>query len=165
MECSTDARRIKAASFSICLSLDTVLISSETRPPRIKSSRFGVPSLIFFAVLTVRPFASKNLAVPEVACRLKPKAAKSRMIGSASALSGSASVTRSAAPLPPAGTSMPDATMALYKAREKSVSMPKISPVDFISGPKLMSTSVSFENENTGAFTAMFGWSGCRPLA
>ncbi len=29
-----------------------------------------------------------------------------------------------------------------------------ISPVDFISGPRLMSTSVSLAKENTGAFTA-----------
>ena len=47
--------------------------------------------------------------------------------------------------------------MALYSAREKSVSIPRTSPVLFISGPKLMSTSVSLANENTGAFTAMLG--------
>ena len=90
--------------------------------------------------------------------------AKSWIIGRASSLSGSARVTSSAAPLPPAGTSIPEATIALYSAREKSVSIPRTSPVLFISGPKLISTSVSLANENTGALTAMLGWFGCRPL-
>ena len=32
--------------------------------------------------------------------------------------------------------------------------MPSTSPVDFISGPRWVSTSVSFSKENTGTFTA-----------
>ena len=49
------------------------------------------------------------------------------------------------------------------RAREVGVDA-KISPVDFISGPRLMSTPVSLEKEKTGALTAMFGWFGCRAV-
>ena len=42
--------------------------------------------------------------------------------------------------------------------------MPMTSPVDFISGPSAVSTSMSFTVENTGAFTATSGRAGTSPL-
>ena len=41
--------------------------------------------------------------------------------------------------------------------------MPITSPVDFISGPRYVSTPISFDIENTGAFTATSGWRGQSP--
>ena len=38
------------------------------------------------------------------------------------------------------------------------------SPVDFISGPKAISTKPILEKENTGAFTATCGRAGTRPV-
>ena len=35
--------------------------------------------------------------------------------------------------------------------------MPRTSPVDFISGPRIEFASFSFSNENTGTFTAQYG--------
>ena len=51
------------------------------------------------------------------------------------------------------GIFIPAATNALYKAFSNVLSFPIASPVDFISGPKEISTLRNFENENTGAFT------------
>ena len=48
---------------------------------------------------------------------------------------------------------IPEATKALYNAFSKLTSLPKASPVDFISGPKTVSTLRNFANENTGALT------------
>ena len=51
------------------------------------------------------------------------------------------------------GTLTPLATNALYNAFSKFTSLPKASPVDFISGPNTVSTLRNFANENTGALT------------
>ena len=50
--------------------------------------------------------------------------------------------------------SIPAASSALATAPRKSISMPMTSPVDFISGPRYVSTPASLDIENTGAFTA-----------
>ena len=44
--------------------------------------------------------------------------------------------------------------IAFASADGKSISMPIASPVDFISGPRYVSTPISFDIENTGALTA-----------
>ena len=41
---------------------------------------------------------------------------------------------------------------------------PSTSPVDFISGPRCVSTSTSFSEENTGTFTATYGEMGYNPV-
>ncbi|CJC08801.1 Uncharacterised protein [Streptococcus pneumoniae] len=48
---------------------------------------------------------------------------------------------------------IPEATNPLYNAFSSVKSLPITSPVDFISGPNVVSTERSFANENTGAFT------------
>ena len=83
------------------------------------------------------------------------------MIGSASALSTSA--TLHSAP-PVVGTSPSAATNAFSSAAPRSVSMPITSPVDFISGPSAVSTSISLTVENTGALTATSGRAGTSPV-
>ena len=50
--------------------------------------------------------------------------------------------------------SIPPASRALATAPRKSKSIPMTSPVDFISGPRYVSTPASLDIENTGAFTA-----------
>ena len=56
--------------------------------------------------------------------------------------------------VPSLGIAIPDEIKALYNAELKSVSIPITSPVDFISGPKVVSTPTNFDIENTGALTA-----------
>src|ERR1700704_4309503 len=53
---------------------------------------------------------------------------------------------------------------AFSSAAPRSTSMPITSPVDFISGPSTVSTSVSLTVENTGAFTATSGRGGTSPV-
>ena len=53
-------------------------------------------------------------------------------------------------------------THLLYKAFSNVSSPPKASPVDFISGPKVVSTLRSFAKEKTGALTKTRSPSGCK---
>ena len=53
--------------------------------------------------------------------------------------------------------------IALNKASEYVRPIPITSPVDFISGPRAISTRPILEKENTGAFTATYGLLGTRP--
>ena len=69
----------------------------------------------------------------------------------ASALSRSATVMRI---VPSSGIRMFAPLIALNKASEYVRPIPITSPVDFISGPRAISTSPILEKENTGAFTA-----------
>src|SRR5580658_357064 len=85
---------------------------------------------------------------------VKPSELSWAMIGSASALSTSATLHR--AP-PVVGISPRAATKAFSSAAPRSVSIPMTSPVDFISGPSAVSTSISLTVENTGALTATSG--------
>ena len=52
---------------------------------------------------------------------------------------------------------IPAAVMPLNSASPSVRPMPSTSPVDFISGPRLASASVSFSNEKTGTLTAKQG--------
>src|ERR1035437_6249591 len=81
-------------------------------------------------------------------------------MGSASALSGSAMLHRQP---PDLGTKPSAPRKAFSRAGPRSTSMPITSPVDFISGPSTVSTSVSLTVENTGALTATSGRGGTRP--
>ena len=55
--------------------------------------------------------------------------------------------------VPVFGIFKPEPTIALNKAAIFVSPSPKTSPVDFISGPRLVSTNLNLSNENTGAFT------------
>ena len=57
--------------------------------------------------------------------------------------------------LPALGKIIPEAIMAFCMALAYVVSVPITSPVDFISVPKKVSTSVSFEKEKTGPLTVI----------
>ena len=54
---------------------------------------------------------------------------------------------------------------ALPSAASKVRSMPMTSPVDFISGPRYVSTPVSFDMENTGALIATRLREGNNPVS
>ena len=58
---------------------------------------------------------------------------------------------------------MSAAWSALASAASNVLSTPMTSPVDFISGPRWVSTPMSFDMENTGAFTATRSCAGQRP--
>ena len=57
--------------------------------------------------------------------------------------------------VPESGIIMPAATNALWRAFSKTLSLPITSPVDFISGPRAISTSESLAKEKTGTLTAI----------
>ena len=61
-------------------------------------------------------------------------------------------------------TIMPAEVSPLKSASPRFFPMPSTSPVDFISGPRLEFTSVSFSNENTGTLTAVYGGTRYRPV-
>ncbi len=50
---------------------------------------------------------------------------------------------------------MPAPRKALYNASLNDFAMPRHSPVDFISGPRLISAPRSFSKENTGILIAI----------
>ena len=50
-------------------------------------------------------------------------------------------------------------------ASSKSLDTPKTSPVDFISGPKLISAPVIFSNEKTGILIATVSFSLANPYS
>ncbi len=52
---------------------------------------------------------------------------------------------------------VPRGAQPLYSASSRVVAMPSTSPVDFISGPSIVSTFKSFSNEKTGTLTATYG--------
>ena len=56
------------------------------------------------------------------------------------------------------------AIKALVIADSKSWSIPMTSPVDFISGPRYVSTPVNLDIENTGAFTPTISGAEYRPV-
>lgn len=69
-----------------------------------------------------------------------------------SSLSSSLTVTMMRPPF--LGAFIPAPLKALSSAWGKDSARPRHSPVDFISGPRPVSTSVSFSKENTGILTA-----------
>ncbi len=58
---------------------------------------------------------------------------------------------------------MSAAISAFASAASNVRSTPMTSPVDFISGPRSVSTPISFDIENTGALTATSSCSGQSP--
>ena len=81
-----------------------------------------------------------------------PMSAKPRAIPTISSLSSSFTVMMIRPPL--LGAFMLAPLKAFSRAWGKDSARPRHSPVDFISGPRPVSTSVSFSKENTGIFTA-----------
>jgi hypothetical protein len=80
----------------------------------------------------------------------KPSAAKPCAIGSTSVLSSLLTLTQTA---PCSGSRWPAPSIALTNAMPKLSAPPITSPVDFISGPRMVSTPGKRTNGNTGLFT------------
>ena len=97
------------------------------------------------------PCLRRKSAVPPVATTVKPRSS-SRFTGSTiAALSGSLTDTNTT---PSTGTLLPAPSCDLAKARPKSESSPMTSPVEFISGPRMMSTPGKRANGKTASLTA-----------
>ena len=91
-------------------------------------------------------------AVPEVARISMPMSARPRAMPTISPLSSSLTVMMIRPPFLGAFILAP--LKAFSRACGKVSASPRHSPVDFISGPRPVSTSVSFSNEKTGILTA-----------
>src|SRR5699024_2384933 len=92
-----------------------------------------------------------------VAYKSNPNSWKRAAMSYASCLSLSATVNNTE---PSNGIDKPDAINPLYSAFSSVASYPIASPVDFISGPNVVSTLLNFSNEKTGDLTYTCSHSG-----
>ncbi len=128
----------------------TVLITSTISLFLIMSTMWGRPSVTLFTAVTAMPAASMAVAVPRVARMLKPWAARSRATSTALALSAGLTLMNT---LPDFGSLVPEAICDLMKASPKVRPTPITSPVDFISGPRMVSTPGNLLKGKTASFT------------
>ena len=129
----------------------TVLITARTTPSSITSTTFGCPADRRLGIaIAGRPRPLIIAAVPSVAYIVHPAEYSSRIICNESDLSRSAMLSSTGSP---GLIERPAAISAFATAGVNSVSIPITSPVDFISGPKYVSTPVSLDIEKTGALT------------
>ncbi len=133
------------------LAWEKVFTTNCTFLPLMTSRTVSVPSPIFLTISALSPFSRRKSRVPFVATRPYPISLNRLASISASSLSLSPMV-KSTFPYSP--ISYPAAIMALYSALLSDLSRPMTSPVDFISGPRAMSTLRSLLKEKTGIFTA-----------
>ena len=151
-ECSTAARRIRKPSLSCLRPLVGVLITKSMVPEAIISIIFGWASDTRATRVQGTPASSSVCRVPSVARISMPISEKRRAMPMHSRLSSSFTVMITRPPRLGARILAP--LKAFNSAWGKDSAMPSTSPVDFISGPRPVSTSVSFSKENTGIFTA-----------
>jgi hypothetical protein len=85
-----------------------------------------------------------------VASRLKPSFASVRAISTTFGLSELRTLMNA---LPPEGNFTPAASCDFTNASAKVSPTPMTSPVDFISGPRMVSTPGNLMNGNTASFT------------
>ena len=93
-------------------------------------------------------------AVPRVARMEKPISVSRRASGISAPLSLSRTERKT---VPDEGRCTPAPSWDLAKARSKLWSRPMTSPVDFISGPRIVSTPAKRANGNTASLTATCG--------
>jgi hypothetical protein len=93
-------------------------------------------------------------AVPRVATSVKPSSARSLAMCTAATLSPSRTLMKAR---PPCGSFTPAPICDLTNASAKLSPMPMTSPVDFISGPRMVSTPGNLANGNTASFTEKYG--------
>ncbi len=127
-----------------------VLMMSWIFSPLIRSTILGRPSLTLKTRSTVRPERSSVSAVPWVATRVKPRSTKRRATSAICDLSWSATLMKT---MPLVGRVWPAASWALAKASPKLSAVPMTSPVDFISGPRTVSTPGNLFQGKTGDLT------------
>src|SRR5688500_17713819 len=99
---------------------------------------------------TSSPCALRNAAVPRVAASVNPSCARSLAIGRTVCLSLLLTLMKTQ---PCSGSRWPALIIALAKAAPKLSAPPITSPVDFISGPRMVSTPGNRTKGNTGLFT------------
>ena len=128
-----------------------VLITNWILSFKISSTTFGLPSPTLNISSHKIPCSLRNLDVPFVATRLKPKPIKFFAIGTRPALSVLLTDKKA---VPCFGTLYPSDFIAFKKALPVLISIPITSPVDFISGPKKTFSSLNFLNGKTAFFTA-----------
>jgi hypothetical protein len=134
-----------------------VLTTSWMSPDLIASTQCGRPSSTLLMVRTGIPASLMRRAVPLVATRLKPMSISRRATPTVVVLSESRTLRKA---VPASGSFTPAPSWALAKARSKLTSRPITSPVDFISGPRMVSTLGKRANGKTASLTAT-----CRAMA
>ena len=96
------------------------------------------------------PSSFRCFAVPLVATIVKPLSFNCLAAATISFLSSSFTLINT---LPLSGSFVPAAICAFANALPKSSSIPMTSPVDFISGPRMVSTPGNLINGKTDSFT------------
>ena len=130
--------------------LTTIAISSFL----IMSTMCGRPSATLLTGVTATPAAASAAAVPRVATIWKPRPSSIRAVSIARGLSLFFRLTNT---LPAFGSRTPAASWLLRNASPKVSPTPITSPVDFISGPRIVSTPGNLMNGNTASFTEKYG--------
>ena len=113
----------------------------------------GRPSATLLTRVNFKPAASKATAVPRVANNSKPES--NNFLAMATIFVLSASLTDKNT-LPEVGNLTPAANCDFTKASVKVLPTPITSPVDFISGPRIVSTPGNFTNGKTASFTEKY---------
>ena len=108
-----------------------------TCPDTIRSTVFGRPSNTLSTFSAGTPRARRYFAVPSVAMMRKPSSWNRRVIGNTVPLSWSFTVTTDRALH---RERVPGAVLRLGEGHAEDRSMPITSPVDLISGPRMVST-------------------------
>src|SRR5450432_2489535 len=118
------------------------------------STMCGRPSATLFTGVTGRPAAARAAAVPRVATSVKPSAVSVRATSTTRALSAFLTLTNT---LPALGRRTPAASWDLTNASANVSPTPMTSPVDFISGPRMVSTPGNLMNGKTASLTEKYG--------
>ena len=116
----------------------------------IMSTMFGRPSESLSTFWHFTPCFERNSAVPLVASILKPSFSSILAVSRRGSLSPFFMLKKA---VPLVGSSRPTANWLLAKATPTLWSMPITSPVDFISGPRIMSTPGNFLKGKTDSLT------------
>ena len=134
--------------------LPTVLTTRLMSLSIIRSTALGRPSCTLKMRRTSRPACRIAAAVPSVARTSKPSSMRARTRPTACGLSRSRRLTNA---LPPCGRELSTLIWDLANALGNDVSRPMASPVDFISGPRTVSTPGNLMNGSTASLTALCG--------
>src|SRR5947207_1289932 len=125
-----------------------------TSPVLIMSTMCVLPSATLFTCVTAMPWDFRIAAVPRVASSEKLSSTRSSATCTAACLSASRTLMKA---LPPCGRRTPAASCDFTYASPKVSPTPITSPVDFISGPRMVSTPGNLANGNTASFTEKYG--------
>src|SRR5690606_13039156 len=131
----------------------TVLMTSAISLFLIMSTMCGRPSATLLTDSTAIPAAAIADAVPLVATMEKPRATRSLATSTARGLSLAFTLRKT---FPERGNRTPAPSCDLTKASPKVLPTPITSPVDFISGPRMVSTPGNLTNGNTASLTLKY---------